>query len=64
MTEDKISAALEECRRTYRDRGDGQCHLPDYLAARRSYHALLVRVGVLDPALADQGTNICRVSKA
>jgi hypothetical protein len=48
----EIAAALAECQRTYR--GSGRCMLPEYLAARRVYHALLVRHGMLDPRLADR----------
>jgi hypothetical protein len=46
-----IEAARAECQRTYV--GPGACHLPEYLAARRAYHALLVEAGRLDPRLAD-----------
>ena len=47
-----LDAALAECRRLYV--GPGPCHLPDYMAARRRYHVLLVAAGMLDPRLADK----------
>jgi len=53
---DQIEAALAECRRLYR--GPGPCYLPDYLAARRDYHALLVNAGFLDPQFAEKGTDL------
>jgi hypothetical protein len=46
-----IEAAEAECRRTYV--GPGACYLPEYVAARRAYHALMVGAGMLDPRLAD-----------
>lgn len=47
-----IDAALTECRRTYV--GPGPCYLPEYMAARRKFHALMVAAGMLDPRLADR----------
>ena len=47
-----IDAALAECRRTYM--GPGRCDLPEYLAARRAYHRLLVAAGMLDHRLAEK----------
>ena len=48
----RIEAARAECRRTYA--GPGPCYLPEHLAARRKYHALMVAAGMLDPRLADR----------
>jgi hypothetical protein len=47
-----LDIALEECRRTVMY--PTPCDLPEYLEARRDYHALLVRHGVLNPRLAEK----------
>jgi hypothetical protein len=49
---EEADAALAECRRTYR--GPGACYLPEYLASRVRYHQIMVKLGLLDPALAEK----------
>lgn len=42
----RLDAALAECGRTFR--GPPPCFRPEYLAARRAYHAALVEAGLAD----------------
>jgi hypothetical protein len=56
-----VDHALAECRRTYVPRRtppcrpeDFVCDRPEYLVARRHYHALMVEAGMLDPRFAEK----------
>jgi hypothetical protein len=51
-TSQELEDAFQECRRTYT--GTGMCFAPDYLEARRKYHALLVKAGILHSKLVDK----------
>jgi hypothetical protein len=47
----ELDDAFNKCERTHI--GTGACRVPQYLMARYKYHRLLVREGILDPALAE-----------
>ena len=49
-----IEEAFAECQRLYIKPAIGtRCERPEYLEARRRYHALLVAAGMLHPSLAE-----------
>lgn len=54
-TNDDIEAAQERCDVEWRRAGSvAPCYAPRYMAARKAYHALLVRAGLLRPERADK----------